>query len=103
MKWWPMPIARLAKNHSYLRVYEAYLAELSDTTERELMGELGGPILYFDSAAAGERHLEQATSGVLRSYLARGMGNVKMRQALIDSPEEYFRLDAFRARCPPRI
>ena len=46
--------------------------------------------------------LEQRAAAILQPYLERGAQESARRQALVDTPEEYFRLETFQARCGPR-
>ena len=41
------------------------------------------------------------TVETLKPYLDRGMEEVAKRQARVDAPEEYFRLESFQSRCTP--
>ena len=84
----------------HVRTYEKFLAELGDTIEADLRGRFGDRIYYFDSAAEGEKFLKDMTRTTLAPYIDSGMAEVEKRQRQIDSPEEYFRLDGFQARCP---
>jgi len=85
----------------HIRVYQAYLDELADEVEVELREQLGNRIQYFDSTDAGEVHLKERTAATLRPYMDRGMIESAKRQAAVDTPEEYFRLESFQSRCGP--
>ncbi len=84
----------------HVRAYEKFLAELSDTIEADLRTRFGDRIHYFEGAADGEKFLKEMTRTTLTPYIDNGMIEIEKRQRQIDSPEEYFRLDQFQARCP---
>jgi len=54
---------------------------------------------HCHSTDAGKNYVQQLTSTALAPYLETGMTEVEKRQRAVDSPEEYFRLDQFQARC----
>ncbi|MFM9969064.1 MAG: hypothetical protein ACKVQK_11785 [Burkholderiales bacterium] len=89
----------MAHEQKHIRVYQSYLDELAREVETELRGKLGGDIVYFDSVAAGEAQLRERAATLLRPFLDRGGDEVAKRQAKVDTPEEYFFLESFQARC----
>ena len=86
----------------HIAVYQAYLDKLALDVRDELREQLGDRIQYFDSAEAGETSIRQRAASILQPYLERGAQESARRQALVDTPEEYFRLETFQARCSPR-
>ena len=86
----------------HIGVYQAYLDKLALDVRDELREQLGDRIQYFDTAEAGETRIRQSAAAILQPYLERGAQESARRQALVDTPEEYFRLESFQARCGPR-
>lgn len=91
----------MAHEQKHIRVYQAYLDEMAGEVERELRAQLGDNIQYFDNAAAGETHMRERATTVLRPFLDRGAEEIAKRQARVDTPEEYFLLETFQSRCGP--
>jgi len=92
----------LAHEKKHIGVYQTYLDKLALDVRDELREQLGDSIQYFDSADAGETSIRQRAAAILQPYLERGAQESAKRQALVDTPEEYFRLETFQARCGPR-
>ncbi len=92
----------LAHEKKHINVYQTYLDKMALDVRDELREQLGGRIQYFDSADAGETHIRQRAAAILQPYLERGAQESAKRQALVDTPEEYFRLESFQAKCSPR-
>ena len=86
----------------HIAVYQKYLDQMALDVRDELREQLGDRIQYFDSAAAGETSIRQRSAAILQPYLERGAQESAKRQALVDTPEEYFRLENFQAKCSPR-
>lgn len=83
----------------HVRVYEIFLAEVSEKIERELRAQFGEGIRYFASEAEAEKQVENLTHQYLAPFVHESMNAVTARQAKVDSAEEYFRLDRFQAAC----
>ncbi len=83
----------------HLRVYDDFLVKLAAQLETELQAKFGNRIHYFADVGAGGKFLDDTTRTLLGPYLESGMAQVNKLQAAVDSPEEYFRLDQFQARC----
>ena len=94
----------ITMNHEkkHISVYQTYLDKMALDVRDELREQLGDRIQYFDSAEAGETSIRQRAASILQPYLERGAQESAKRQALVDTPEEYFRLETFQARCSPR-
>ena len=86
----------------HIAVYQKYLDQMALDVRDELREKLGDSIQYFDSAEAGETSIRQRAATILQPFLERGAVESAKRQALVDTPEEYFRLETFQARCSPR-
>ena len=91
----------MAHEQKHIAVYQKFLEEMATDVGRELGEKLGDNIQYFDSAAAGEAGMRESAAKILKPYLDRGMEEVAKRQARVDTPEEYFRLESFQSRCTP--
>ncbi|MBI4294015.1 MAG: hypothetical protein HY661_21270 [Betaproteobacteria bacterium] len=83
----------------HVRVYENFLAEVSEKIERELRANFGEGTRYFSSQAEAEKQVQTQTHRYLAPFVQESMKGVTARQAKIDSEEEYFRLDRFQASC----
>ena len=94
----------ITMNHEqkHISVYQKYLDQMALDVRDELREQLGERIQYFDSAEAGETSIRQRAAAILQPYLERGAAESAKRQALVDTPEEYFRLENFQAKCTPR-
>lgn len=83
----------------HMRVYARYLDTLSERVERDLKQQFGDRILYFPSTATAEAQMQTLTSTVLKPYMEKGMTEVQELQKVVDSPEEYARMDSMQMRC----
>ncbi len=79
--------------------YERFIDELAAQLDTELKTLLGDGIHHFASAAEGGRELGEKINARAKAVIDAGMATLKKRQALIDSPEEYGRIDAMQAAC----
>ena len=86
----------------HIGVYQKYLDQMALDVRDELREQLGERIQYFDNAEAGETSIRQRAAAILQPYLERGAAESAKRQAQVDTPEEYFRLENFQAKCTPR-
>ncbi len=86
----------------HIAVYQRYLDDLAVEVQSEMKEKLGTAISYYDNVELGEKDLQARTAAVLLPYLDRGAVESARRQALVDSPEEYARLDVFQSKCSPR-
>jgi len=91
----------LAHEKKHISVYQKYLDQMALDVRDELREQLGDRIQYFDSSDAGETNIRQRAAAILQPHLERGAQESAKRQALVDTPEEYFRLENFQARCSP--
>jgi hypothetical protein len=91
----------MAHEQKHIAVYQKFLEEMAVDVGRELREKLGDNIQYFDNAVAGEAGMKESAAKILKPYLDRGMEEVAKRQARVDTPEEYFRLESFQSRCTP--
>ena len=91
----------LTLNHEmkHVLVYERYLAELVVTVETELKTSIGDRVRHFASRADGERELPLLIERSVKPLIEAGMRQAQQRQAAVDTPDEYARLDALQARC----
>ena len=91
----------LTLNHEmrHVRTYERFIDELSIEVESGLQVLLGDGIHYFSSAPEAERALDTKINEKINALISAGMRRVQQRQAAIDSPEEYGRLDLMQSKC----
>lgn len=83
----------------HVAIYERFLADVSARVETELRERFGNQIFYFGSEAEAERHVQSVTRDYLAPIVDKSMQEVNVRQAVIDTPEEYFRLETFQNAC----
>ena len=83
----------------HVAIYERFLADISARVETELRERFGNQIYYFGSEAEAERHVQSITRDYLAPIVDKSMQQVNARQAVIDTPEEYFRLETFQNSC----
>ena len=89
----------LAHEMKHVLVYERFLQEVAASVEAELKARVGEQIRHFASRAEGERELPALIERTVKPLIEAGMREVERRQAAIDTPEEYARLDERQARC----
>ena len=89
----------LSHEMQHVRSYERFIDELAAKLDAELKTLLGDGIHYFASAAEGERELGDKINARAKAVIDGGMATLKQSQALIDSPEEYGRIDAMQSKC----
>ena len=89
----------LAHEMKHVLVYERFLREVAASVEAELKARVGEQIRHFASRAEGERELPALIERTVKPLIEAGMREVERRQAAIDTPEEYARLDERQARC----
>ena len=89
----------LSHEMKHVRAYEIFIDELATQIEAELKTLLGTGIHYFAGAAEGERELGDKINARTNAVIDAGMATLKKRQALIDSPEEYGRIDLMQSKC----
>ena len=89
----------LSHEMKHVRAYEVFIDELAAQLDTELKALLGSGIHYFASAAEGERELGTKINARAKAVIDTGMASLKKRQALIDSPEEYGRIDLMQSKC----
>ena len=92
---------RITLDHEtrHMRVYARYLDDLAAKVEGDLKQKFGDRILYYPSTAAAEADMQGQAAGILKPYLDRGLAEVQKLQTVVDSPEEYARMDALQERC----
>ena len=83
----------------HVRSYERFIDELAAEVEAALKAALTEKVHYFPSAAEGERTLNDLISGKVNAAIRDGLVVVQKRQAAIDTPEEYGRLDLMSSKC----
>ena len=93
----------LTMNHElkHVRSYERFIDELAGEIEASLKGLVGDGIHYFPSAAEGERVLNSRIQDQVNASVRDGLAAVQKRQAAIDTPEEYDRLELMTSKCTP--
>ena len=89
----------LAHEMKHVLVYERFLQEVAESVEAELKARVGDQVRHFASRAEGERELPALVERTVKPLIEAGMHEVGRRQAAIDTPEEYARLDERQARC----
>jgi hypothetical protein len=89
----------LSHEMKHVRSYERFIDELAAQLDAELKTLLGDGIHYFASAAEGERELNDKINARAKAVMDAGIATLKKRQALIDSPEEYGRIDSMQSKC----
>lgn len=83
----------------HVLVYERFLQEVVAQVEAELKAQVGDQVRHFASRADGERELPLLIERTVKPLIEAGMRQAQQRQAAIDTPEEYARLDEQQARC----
>lgn len=83
----------------HVLVYERFLQEVVAQVEAELKAQIGDQVRHFASRADGERELPLLIERTVKPLIEAGMRQAQQRQAAIDTPEEYARLDEQQARC----
>jgi len=89
----------LDHENRHMRVYARYLDDLAGQVERQLKQEFGDRILYFPNTAAAETEVQKLAAGILKPYMDSGLAQVQEKQKVVDSPEEYARMDTLQAHC----
>ena len=89
----------LSHEMKHVRAYERFIDELAAQLNAELKTLLGDGIHFFASAADGERELGAKINARAKAVIDAGMQTIKQRQAIIDSPEEYGRIDLMQSKC----
>ncbi len=89
----------LSHEMKHVLVYERYLAELVTEVEAALKAQVGERVRHFASRADGERELPMLIEQSVKPLIEAGMRQAQQRQAAVDTPDEYARLDALQARC----
>ncbi len=89
----------LGHEMKHVLVYERFLLEVAVQVEAELKAKVGDQVRYFASRAEGERELPLLVERAVNPLIEAVMRQVQQRQAAIDTPEEYMRLDLQQARC----
>ena len=89
----------LAHEMKHVLVYERFLREVAASIEAELTARVGEQIRHFANRAEGERELPELVERTVKPLIEAGMREVERRQAAIDTPDEYARLDERQARC----
>ena len=83
----------------HVRAYERFIDELAAEVEAGLKAAVTEKVHYFPSAAEGERAFNALISGNINAAIRDGLAVVQQRQAAIDTPEEYGRLDLMSSKC----
>lgn len=83
----------------HVRSYERFIDELAGEVETGLKTALTEKVHYFPNAAEGERVLNALISEKVNAAIRDGLAVVQKRQAAIDTPEEYGRLDLMSSKC----
>ena len=76
----------------HVAVYRAYLAELVEIAQRQLPAMFGDGPVYARSTQESQDDLRARMKSFMHTFMQARYGELRARQAQIDTPEEYARL-----------
>lgn len=82
----------------HVAVYAAYLDELAARARRELPGVFGSAVVHAADAAAAQQTMRTRLHSFMQGFMKTSYAELRARQAEVDTPEEYARLER---RCGP--
>ena len=87
----------------HVEVYRTFLDTAARDVEKYLEGHFGNRIYYFDNAEEAQKRMSDETSKRIGPFVEEEMNRVRERQAPLDTPDEYLRLErsCFRSSEPP--
>jgi hypothetical protein len=86
--------AILEHEQKHVAVNNSYVTEVAPKLREELARALGARVSYASSMANGEQEIKQTVSSVLGAFMDASERELAERQAAIDTPEEYARVEA---------
>ena len=95
---------RITMEHElkHISVYQQYLDEFAARVQSDLGRALGDQIVYVGGQAQADAHVRSVLEKTLAPYMQAVQDEVRARQARIDSPAEYGRLERHHRWCAGR-
>jgi len=95
---------RITMDHElkHIAVYQEYLDEFAARVHGDLGRALGDEIVYVSSRAQADAHVRSVIEKTLAPYMQAVQDEVRARQARVDSPAEYGRLERHQRWCAGR-
>jgi hypothetical protein len=92
---------RITMEHElkHIAVYQEYLDEFASRVQGDLGRALGDGIVYVSSQAQADAHVRSVLDKTLAPYMQAVQDEVRARQARVDSPAEYGRLERHQRWC----
>jgi len=89
----------MAHELKHIAVYQEYLDEFASRVQGDLGRALGDEIVYVSSQAQADAHVRSVLDKTLAPYMQAVQDEVRARQARVDSPAEYGRLERHQRWC----
>lgn len=83
----------------HIAVYQEYLEEFAGRVQRDLGRALGDGIVYVSSQEQADAHVRTVLEKTLTPYMQAVQDELRARQARVDSPAEYGRLEQHQRWC----
>jgi len=95
---------RITMEHElkHITVYQDYLEEFGAQMREDIGRALGNEIVYLGTRSEADAHVRAILEKTLSPYMQAVQEEVRARQARVDSPTEYARLDRHHAWCAGR-
>lgn len=93
--------AILAHEMKHVAVYRQYLTELVAIAQRELPALYGDELVYASDARESQETLRDRLQEFMHAFMRARYGELKARQAQVDTPDEYASLDRACGTLPP--
>jgi hypothetical protein len=77
----------------HVGVYRTFLDSAAAEVEKYLHDHFGNRIYYFESSEEAQRRMNDETSQRIGPFVEEAMNRVRDRQAPLDTPDEYLRLE----------
>lgn len=77
----------------HVAVFREHMADTARVLEDQLPGLFGQGVVFSRDPNAGEAQVRQTLQAFLGEFTASNAGELKLRQAALDSPEEYARVN----------
>jgi hypothetical protein len=77
----------------HVMIYQTFLDTAARDVEKYLRDHFGNRIYYFDSAEDAQKQMSDETSKRIGPFVEEEMNRVREKQAPLDTPEEYLRLE----------
>jgi len=95
---------RITMEHElkHIAVYQESLEKFGARVREDLERVLGNEIVYLGSQSEADAHVRTVIEKTLTPYMQAILDEVRAKQARVDSPAEYARLDRHHAWCAGR-